>query len=877
MTRIRLQAQSPLTSLYRWQGRTDSAALLELLITGYTLDLTFVEQRAVSLARGMGARVTILGDANHGVHNPVDIAYAGRSYQHAHAGCRGAFHPKLVVLVGDHDVWVAIGSGNPTTAGWGYNEELWLLIDCPRESGPAAMQQLSNWLRALSEHPAVWLPSWIAATVWEIADMITPETVDESAPDLQILGNLDEPLLQQLPTGPVASLNLTAPFFDPRAAAARALIERMRPENVCIAVQPTLTSYDGACLVAAVQAAGRSDFRHLTEEGSRISHGKLIEWVNGEKITALIGSPNLSRAALMTATIDGGNCELAVIYGVAQSLVPEGVSVGAQEIDGRSTIPAVSQAPEAAVVTLLGARRTDTGITVELRATVAAKLIIELSTSAAPGEWWPKHQLEISDADAGTVVSAEFVAPESAGAAVRVVARAGEMRYVSSVVFLTDTARCLRRDAQSAAPRLSRDYTHTFTDPALLARFEHDLLTLLRANAAHRSARVHFTTSRSLSADENDRWGSWLNDVQTTLGPALTTGLFPTAAADSARPASTAWTVDTGDTTVAAAADAESEDDLDDESADDLSDRRNPPDIPAAQRHRFRQWAQRLRRAVTADPAPAVELRMLVTQLHLDLLAGGVWGPDDDWLGGFADVLTAMPPTEADDVPERGQPYLGALTAVGLALMSQNATLYGGRLEDLVLQRTWQAVGKWAADAQPDLIDHYLYQPAQTYSRVAGRDEVDAVITLARATLDDPYARLRAALESEGIEADLIDGAWVADCGSANPRGQAARIGTLIGAHTDTYAVVVRGDRGTSVLLCHKNTFAIAESGTRIWRVFTKRTALSTPTSMLADGLPSGTTFRRIPGGGAPDQVAALASAARIEVAYLDAALSRPN
>ncbi|MGO8772168.1 MAG: hypothetical protein ACLQIK_24840 [Mycobacterium sp.] len=44
------------------------------------------------------------------------------------------------------------------------------------------------------------------------------------------------------------------------------------------------------------------------------------------------------------------------------------------------------------------------------------------------------------------------------------------------------------------------------------------------------------------------------------------------------------------------------------------------------------------------------------------------------------------------------------------------------------------AVGKWAAQVEPDLIDRYLYQPAQTYSRVADRQDVDAVIELASAT-----------------------------------------------------------------------------------------------------------------------------------------------
>ncbi|WP_139808257.1 hypothetical protein [Mycobacterium avium] len=821
----------------------------------------------------MGARVTILSDANYGVHNPVDIRNAGRVYQHAHVACRGAFHPKLAVLVGEHDVWVAIGSGNPTTAGWGHNDELWLVISSARRSGPLALVQLGAWLRALATHPSLWLPSWIAATLVQIADMITPAIVDDSTPDLQILGNLDQPLVQQLPGGPVTSLHLTAPFFDRQAAAVRALIAQMRPESVIIGVQPSLSSYDGAALVAAAESASRSQFRHLSENGHRISHGKLVEWATGGAMTAMIGSPNISRAALLAATADGGNCELAVIHPITQSLLPQGVSAAPHVVRARCTLPTVEQVRRETLVTLLGARRINTGIHVEVRTTAPATLTIELSSSAAPGQWWPRHQLEVTDADIATVVSAHFPAPETAGTAVRVIAQSGDTRCVSSVVFLTDTARCQPRSAQAGAPRLRRDYTDIFTDPELLARFERDLYDLLRANAAHRHTRPPTHSTPRPTVDDSDRWGGWLNDVETTLGLALTTGLFPAAGAGAGTPcAPTVWTVDVDDKAAAADVDDENDPDIETE-ANDLADRRQPPDIPAEERRRWRLRANRLRRLATTTPAPGVELRMLVTQLHLDLLAGGVWGPHDDWADSFAEVLTAMPPTDADDMPERGHAYVGGLVAVGLALLGQDATLHGGRPEDLTLQHTWDAIGKWATHADPDLIDHYLYQPTQTYSRAADRGEVEAVIALAGAARDDPHARLRAALNSDGIDANIVDGVWVADCGSAQPRRYAARIGTLIDRHTDRYAVIARGDRGSCVLLCHKATLAIAESTTRIWRVFTKRSMLSTPASMLAEGLPTGMTFPRTPAAPPPEVVAALASAIGVEVADLTASL----
>ena len=52
--------------------------LREVLVTGYTADLVFLERHCVALARGLGARVTVLTDAGQGVHDPVDVRHAGR-------------------------------------------------------------------------------------------------------------------------------------------------------------------------------------------------------------------------------------------------------------------------------------------------------------------------------------------------------------------------------------------------------------------------------------------------------------------------------------------------------------------------------------------------------------------------------------------------------------------------------------------------------------------------------------------------------------------------------------------------------------------------------------------------------------------------------
>lgn len=131
---------SPLTLLGEWRDRTDEAELHELLLLGFTVDLPFLEKTVIPTARALGARITVIGDAGQGLYDPVDVRMAGRSYFHGLVACRGSFHPKLALLIGAHEAAAAIGSGNPTMAGWGYNDELWTILrghenDAPRRSG----------------------------------------------------------------------------------------------------------------------------------------------------------------------------------------------------------------------------------------------------------------------------------------------------------------------------------------------------------------------------------------------------------------------------------------------------------------------------------------------------------------------------------------------------------------------------------------------------------------------------------------------------------------------------------------------------------------------------------------------------------------------
>jgi hypothetical protein len=876
---------SPLSLLYEWADNND-APLREVLITGYTLDLIFLEQHCVSTARALGARVTILSDASQAGHDPVDVRHAGRAYQHAHAHCAGAFHPKLVILLGEEHLWVAIGSGNPTLSGWGYNHELWLIIRTAPGHGPAAMHDLADWLTDLPD--VVSVPSWITRTLTEISHAIRPAPhlpgdESEALPDLHILGNLRRSILDQLPNRQVDALRLSAPFFDPLGRAVRELTARMRPDRIDIALQPNWSSYCGDALVDATGAAPDVAFRFVEEDRTR--HGKLIEWSSGDAATVLVGSANLSVAALLTATSQGGNCELITISPSTISLLPCGVATPPAAIRTHDTIADRRPAIDQPMVTVLGGRRMpDDTIVVEFITRMTQPVTIETSPHGAPDTWLAVHRHAEHSSSGGhtahATISVQFRAPAAAGSVVRAWADIDGTRVVSAPVFITDTQRCLpRRDAVDT-PKLVRDYAldEVITDPELAKRFSADLLRLLAESQASpkvSALRTSGSTSSDASAQTTDRWSAWLNTVEHTLGPSLTSLLFPGALlADGVDSATVplGWSAgpDTDDTELS---DGEADDTVDDLLATTTNAvTARTVVVPSSQRQHWRTTASKLCQTVQVQPPPPLLLRMTVARVYLDLLAAGIWTTDQSWRAELCHLVAALVAGESTDadVPGQAESFLASLVAVCLALLTRDASLYGGGERDLIAQKAWNDAKECAAFAEPELVEGYLRQPAQPYAQVATATEVQAVIDLATEAADDPHAELRAALEQEGISATLIDGVWVIDNDHHNPRRQAARVATLA---IPRCAVLVRASSGVTVILRDGLALALGESSPPLWRIC-RLSPLGTPTSLLGDedGLPRATSTHPLQP--PPMPVTQLAESVGVDIRLLGLALT---
>jgi hypothetical protein len=868
--------RSPLSLLERWRDRVDGARLREFVVTGYTLDLGFLERFAVPTARALGARTTVLADAGQAVHDPVDVRRAGLAYQHGHAVCRGAFHPKLAVLLGDDDVWVAVGSGNPTASGWGHNREVWLTARSGLGRGPQLLHDVADWLVDLPTVVAV--PSWIALTLRGVAGRMRPTEVDEGWSQVRVVGNLRRSLLGRLPTDAVTELRLAAPFYDPEAAAVRALVDRLKPHMVRVAVQPAFGRFEGGALLRATEPAVEREFRVLA--ASPALHGKVVEWTTSAGAAhGLTGSANITAAALLRSTEQGGNCELAVLAPHPVSLLPEGDQPGeaamAQLRAGRSTSAAGSPAP-----VLLGCAVVDGTLLVELAAPVTGRVMVETSPSGEPGTWQVVGVVPVGQA------TARLVLPEVTGGAVRTVVDVDGVRVESAAVFVTDPSRC--RPVQDAvdAPRLGRgapyEAVEVFTDPTLAARFTADL-ERLTALVPPRPRTPPACPDRQVVdvRSDSDRWRDYLEDCDRLLGPDLSRLVFPR------RPATL------GDHRSSFVVDDVHEDEPTDEEAETAPDASTSEDpaadgtlldrLTASERARYRDFATRWAEAVSTPTVdgdraslPPMHLRMLAASMYLTLLAEGMWR-DDDWRTDLRWLAWALVPDDnaLDELPAEAFAHLYAWLALVMATLREGARLHGSRDADALLTAAWRDAAEWMADTDLALAEELLLPAGHLFAVVASASALRETVELAHAAKHDPYAEARSAFAAAGLDVRLDEGVWRLDGVTGSPQRAAADVVTTVRLVTCRPAVAVARTGNRAVLVaCDDRTMLLVDSRTVMWSVY-ELSPLRTPLSLVAgagNGPPPGARTRR-PLHTPPPQVRELGELLGVDLAATAAAL----
>lgn len=635
---------NPLPFLLAEEAHGDHQATQALFLT-FNADLGFFEARALGACLSAGARVCVLADASVWRPDPRAAKHAGRSYHVGLTTVHGAFHPKLVALVGPQRAVVAIGSGNLTLGGWQHNGEVWTVFHADLHQAPSALMDLPAFLRDITKTPMDEVARrGVERTAQELEGLLgRSEQIHDTGH--RILTSLQGPIVDALPEGPTCHLWLYAPFHDPAARGVAALVDRLRPDEVTVLVQPGFTVIEPGALERVLNSSSVAAWEvvqdaELNRFGNpRYRHGKLIEWTTPEGARfAVTGSPNLSYAALAAAA-GRGNTELAILSPLAETLFPTGTPLDLTDVPAIS-IPSpddqVAGTTDDTDGILLAAVLDQDNLHIYLNGPLKRPRELQISTySNAPDDWEPWAQVP-----AGRAMLTLSAAALTAGSRVRLMPAEGSAQ--SPLVYVTDRQSVEHRRVTESTSRTAHVAVTDMwgLDPRVLNALSQDLADLA---ADTRATKAPPAPHSGEASPEGDPTGSretdadkavWLWHVGQSAenhGAQLSAfGLaLPTPPASTSLEHPPGWEDQLiGDEEVsleedtAEAVDDESIADNDQQPSAVPTHRNDAPDL----RRRRRQWCKRW--ALDIDTVP-VTSRLIVIRLFLILWTAGNWDDDD--------------------------------------------------------------------------------------------------------------------------------------------------------------------------------------------------------------------------------------------------------
>lgn len=780
---------NPWTFLEAEERNHDGQAQEALFLT-YNADLSFFESRLLGVCRSAGARVTVLADAKAWAPNPRALTRAGRDYHVSLVAVAQAFHPKLVVLAGPRRTVVALGSGNLTLGGWQYNSELWTVWTGSQEGTPAVIAEVATFLHQLTDVVPDRFSGDAVRRCLGALDQASSETPTVETAQ-RLVSSLRRPIIEQLPRGPVDELSVYAPFYDPECSALAALVERFSPQRVKVVIQPGRTVIEAPALeqfAANCRVPVEVLFDSPGTEDWRYRHGKLIEWTRRGKRLALTGSPNISRAALMS-TPRNGNVELGVISEISASLLPTSHPAGPGEVPTHrvGNVDEDERQDANPAPLLLAAVLSVAGLQLTLSSPAVKHLTLQASPPAANRDTWEDLAV-IPAGDASPVLPVHPVA----GTRVRVTDLDEELRpSVGPALTVSDPNQVLRR-----ASHQGRSRTADVSGPDIFGA-DLSILRALWADIERLAADVSATATPRLRAPEgvhtSGHSGLWSDsDLEPWFwerelaaehhGPGLASlGLgLPHIPSDVTSPLEFVESLSDEDD-AALEADSAEEVDADEAIRSGLVERSevvlNHRSDPAALREERQKWCGR---ATEYMPRLPLTSRMTVLRIILVFWSAGNW-PEGDLrpIRLTADAVAALEHGPRSDELSR---RIGSLIALTLTMVHDRVDLTSSNEGALLYRHLCRDYAYLAIEQSEDALQEFCRSVGTPATRPILPEDVKE--TVARLLDDDPLTEPISVLEAEGLEVTRPNDRTVMVSGAfRNPEAVALRALALLEGH----------------------------------------------------------------------------------------------
>lgn len=243
----------------------------------------------------MSGRMPNLGLGSKYVVSPVDL--------------NGAFHPKMVLLLGEKKARLIVASANITTTGYKRNHEVFNVIEYSESDTryqDVIVEAISYILQI--DKASYGLDSQMIKELTRFPYYSKATPNDER----HFLGNSDAPMIDQmirlLPTS-VDEIRIAVPYYDENLDALNRLVSTFPGADVTLFIQQGKSTFpQGKENPFSIKIFDRFD--DISSDYSRnFYHGKVFLFKTAEKDYIAYGSANCTGSALLRTSREGGNIE----------------------------------------------------------------------------------------------------------------------------------------------------------------------------------------------------------------------------------------------------------------------------------------------------------------------------------------------------------------------------------------------------------------------------------------------------------------------------------------------------------------------------------------------------------------------------------------
>lgn len=286
------------------------------LMTTFSIDFPFYEDVLLRRMQSSGiSHHVLLADKSMTLAAMKERppSKVGSQYVLAPMACPGAFHPKLLLLLGKNKGLLAVGSHNCTLSGFGQNLEITNILRFTKGQNEQylaifqqAFQAFQTWLSSYGSH----LPDSVKELLdrsGHLSPWLKTTLSARQNPECQLLytaTNTDSLWQQMQPYIPenIKQIFGMSAFFDTQLAFIKKLIG-LSDKAPVIAVQPDTVSAPKSLLNnSSIQVVDVNSVDDISQK-KRYVHAKLL-YLAGEESLFVSGSANFSRPAWLN---DGAN------------------------------------------------------------------------------------------------------------------------------------------------------------------------------------------------------------------------------------------------------------------------------------------------------------------------------------------------------------------------------------------------------------------------------------------------------------------------------------------------------------------------------------------------------------------------------------------